>query len=166
MKKLLALLLVIVSIFSLASCSLLAAKPELDLEDAKDNLEDAKYTVYLEDDVDEPGIKEYLRAYDEDGENYIYIVVFEDTKLANLMYKQQQLELKSEKENLKIEIQAQEHRLDKYDDDLDSDEIDEIEDDIKDMEKELEELKKEYVIGKSGKTVWYGTKDAIEDSKG
>ena len=32
-------------------------------------------------------------------------------------------------------------------------------------EEDIEELE-EYVIGKSGSTVWVGTKDAIKDSKG
>ena len=164
MKKLLALALIIVSIFSFASCSLFAAKPEFDLDDAKDALEDADYTVIYEDDLDTPGIKEYLRAYDS-KDNSLTIIVFEDAKLANLAYQQQKLEFEYDKDELELEIKANEHRLDKYEDDLDSADIDSIEDDIKDMNKELKEMK-DYVIGKSGKTIWYGTKDAIKDSKG
>jgi hypothetical protein len=37
---------------------------------------------------------------------------------------------------------------------------------IEECKEEIDDIKKEYVIGKSGKTVWYGTADAIKDSKG
>ena len=55
--------------------------------------------------------------------------------------------------------------LSKYDDELTGEEEDYIKEQIKELEKELEEYD-DYVIGRSGKTVWYGTKAAIEASKG
>ena len=67
---------------------------------------------------------------------------------------------------MELYIESLEHQLKKYEDDLDSDEINEIEDEIKELNKALEKVEDEYVIGRSGKTVWAGTKDAIEDSKG
>ena len=46
MIKLAALALIVCCLFSLTSCfGLFEKKPELDLEDAADNLEDKKYTV-------------------------------------------------------------------------------------------------------------------------
>ena len=53
----------------------------------------------------------------------------------------------------------------KYEDELKSDEIDEIEDEIKELEEELEDYEEKYVYGIKGKIVWYGTADAVEDSK-
>ena len=69
-------------------------------------------------------------------------------------------------DSLELEIKSVKHILAKYEKDLKSDEIKGYEDDLKDLEKELEEYKEEYVIGRSGKYVWYGTVDAIKDSKG
>ena len=58
MKKLLSLILagalLVGAMFALTSCSLFGPKPELDLETAAENLEDAKYAVnYVEADDDE-----------------------------------------------------------------------------------------------------------------
>jgi len=163
LAALLALTLLVCGALTLTSC---APKPELYLEEAKDNLEDADYEVSHVDDEDmlSPAVKESLSAHDDD--NYLYIVVFNDTKSAKLAYKEFKLESDQEIEALELEIKSIKHYLKKYEDDLDSDVIDEYEDELKDLEKELEEEKDEFVVGRSGKTVWYGTKDAIKDSKG
>ena len=183
MKKilvvLLALAMLISSVAIFASCG---AKPQLDLEKAKDALEDEDYTVFYSDDDDSediPYIEETLYAYDDD-DNSITIIRFADAKSAKLAYKQLKIEndakidnIKAEIKELKAEIKLYEHVLKKYDDELKSDEaeeveenIKELEDEVKDLEKELEEMKDDYVIGRSGKVVWTGTKDAIKASKG
>ena len=161
---LLALAMLIGCVALFASCG---AKPELDLEKAKDALEDEDYEVYYEDDMsdDVPYIEEYLRAYDDD-DNSITIIRFADAKTAKLYYQELKLQRDYEIDSLKLEIKALKNQLKKYEDDFNSDEIDEIEDEIKDLEKELEEMKEETVIGRSGKVVWTGTKDAIKASKG
>ena len=163
MKKFLALLLVLVMTFALASCSLFS-KPELDLDDAQDNLEDEDYSVYYEDDEDnlQAGMVEMFSAYDDD-DNSLYVVVFDSAKLAKIYYKAAKLELDAEIKATKIEIQEIEYLLENYKKDLDDPSS--YKDQLKDLEDELEELE-EMVIGRSGKTVWYGTKDAIDASKG
>lgn len=162
--KFLALALVLASLFSLASCSLFAKKPNRDLEDAADILEDAKYDVSYIDDEDDLsiGYVEYLHASKKD--DYIRVIVFADAKLANLYYESLKMDKEFERDELKLEIKSLEHMLKKYEDDMDSDEVDNYEDELKEAKKELDELD-EVVIGKSGKTVWKGTKKAIEDSK-
>lgn len=168
MKKLLAALLVLTMLVCTLALTSCGAKPELDLDDAKDALEDAKYTVMVEDDkdnLDMPGLVEMLSARDEDGENYLYIYVFDNTKTAKLFYEQMKLQYDAEVEITELEIKYYEHVLDKYEDDLESDEIDEYKDEIKELKKDLEETKDEHCYGRSGKTVWVGTKKAVEASK-
>ena len=105
-----------------------------------------------------------MYAYDDD--NSLSIVRYADAKSAKLAYQEIKLKYDYQIDSLKLEIKSLEHQLKKYEDDLDSDEIDEIEDEIKELKEELEEMKEDFVIGRSGKVVWYGTADAIKDSKG
>ena len=165
MKKFLSLLLAGIMIFScMLAFSSCVARPEKDLDDARDNLEDEDYIVSYSDDSDQPGYEEYLYARN-DKDDTLTVIIFSDTKLAGMYYDEMKAQIQYEKETIKREIKALEHMLKKYDDDMDSDEVDEMEDEIKDLKKELKEYD-EIVIGKSGKTVWMGTKDAIKDSKG
>ena len=169
--RLIALVFVVCFAFSLASC--FAPKPLIkDLEKAAENLEDEDYMVRYTDDEDElsVGQVEKLTAYkygdDYDDYETLTVIVFEDTKSAKLYYDELKTRLDYQKEYMELYIESLEHQLKKYEDDLDSDEINEIEDTIKELNKALEKVEDEYVIGRSGKTVWAGTKDAIEDSKG
>jgi hypothetical protein len=161
-KKSIALLLVLVSLFIVSSCSLFTPKPNMDLEDAEDNLKDEDYFVVYNDEGS-AGIKENLVAYDDD--NYLVIIYCETAKMANLQYRYYELNHERQIESYELKIKEYNYILSKFDKDLTSDEIDQKEDELKEIEKKLEELKKNYVIGKSGKIVWYGTKDAIKDSK-
>lgn len=160
MKRILAAILLVVLAFSsvilLSSCG---AKPELDLEEAKDNLEDEKYTVYYDDDA-EGGVEESLYASNKD--DFLSVTVYTDAKYAKLQYEELKMEMKQEKENAKLKIKILEYELEEYSKDIDKDEWKE---EIKEYEEELEQME-EIVIGRSGKTVWYGTKDAIKASKG
>ena len=176
MKKiltgLLALVMLMSSVFVLSSCS--AEKPELDLDDAKKALEEAEYDVTYDEKYDEPGIVARLYARKGIGEESewggyddyyrVYIYECEKSSTASLLYKQQKKELEMEIEYYKMEIKYLEHILDKYEDDMDSEEINECKDEIKEMKKELEELE-DYVVGKSGKYVWYGDAKAIKATK-
>ena len=165
MKKLFAALLaltMLVGMFALTSCN---AKPELDLDEAKKELEAAEYTVVVADkkeDIDMPGVEKMLRAYDEKGENYLYMYVFEDAKTAKLFYQQMKMSYDQQIEQIELEIKYYEHILDTYKDDMDSDEIDDMEDELKDLKKDLEEYKDDYNFGRDGKTVWNGTVKAVE----
>ena len=165
MKKfltlMLAVLMLVSSVVVLSSCG---AKPKLNLEKAEEALKDNDYMVSYSDDIDEAGIEETLSAYKKDDS--LVIVKFAKSSTAKLYYQQMKMELDYEIESIELKIKTTKHMLDKYEKDLDSDEIDELEDELKELEKELEETKEDYVIGRSGKYVWYGTEDAIKDSKG
>ncbi len=165
--KLIALAVLLCTVFSITSCGLFTAKPELDLKDAAKALEDEDYSVYHYDDEDDlsVGVAERLSARSDDGDDYLYITVYETTKMAKLAYEELELENEAEIEYIKLEIKTLEYTLKKFEKDLTSDEIDEIEDEIKELEKYLEEMKDEYCFGRKGKAVWEGTKDAIKDSK-
>ena len=155
--------MVVLTFSSVAILSSCGPKPELDLEDAAENLEDEKYDVTYDDDCDEAGIEERLSASNKD--DYLYVTVYADAKLAKLAYKELQMEMKQEKEYYKLQLEYYEHMVDEYGKELESEEEDYYKEAIKEIEEELEKYD-EYVIGRSGNTVWSGTKTAIEDSKG
>ena len=161
MKKILAALLAAVMLMgcmlTFASCG---AKPRLDLEKAEEALEDEDYNVNYDDDVDSMGVKE--RLYASNDEDYIEIYVFESSKTAKLAYESLKLERDYEIEEMELKIKTYKHMLSKYEDDIDEDDFEEM---IEELEDELKEYKKEYCIGRSGKTVWEGTANAIKDSK-
>ena len=142
-------------------------KPELDLKDAKRNLEDNDYYVTIEDDKDDlaPGVEEELRAYSDDYDDHLYIYVYEDAAYAKKEYEYAKFEIEVAIEDIKLQIEIAEYQLKHYDNDLSSEEIDELEDDLKELKQELEELQENYVYGRSGNIVWLGTKNAAEDSK-
>ena len=164
-KAILIALLILSMVFGFVSC---AAKPELDISDAKKNLKREDYVVEAEDDDDnlEVGVVEELVAYSEDGEDYIVIIQYDSIKLAKMNYKLLKQEFDSQIKALKLEIKQIEYVLKKYDKELDSDEIDEYKDEIKELKNEIEEMQEEGAFGRSGKTVWVGTSNAIKDSKG
>lgn len=161
----LALIMLMGCVLTFASCSF-GPKPELDIDDAEEALEDENYSVSVNDDPSDPMYEATLSASNED--DYLRIVWFENASVAKLYYKSLKLEREQEIESLKLEIKTLKKVIKLYEDDYKSDELDELEDELKDLEKELDELKsnKEYAYGRSGKVVWYGTKDAVEDSKG
>ena len=163
--KLLAICLILATLFCITSCG---AKPKLDFDKAKDNLEDKDYYVEFTDDEDDlysPNMAALFAATDDD-ENYLYMVEYKDLKSAKIAYKQLKLERETELEEKELKIKELKNLLKKYDGDLDSDTIDEYEDEIKELEKEIKELKKETLYGRSGKIVWEGTEKAVKASKG
>ena len=164
LSTLLALVMLVTCFMALSAC---APRPYLkDLEEAAENLEDADYFATYTDDEDYLGVGEVERlTASDDDDNMLYVVVYASNKLANLSYEELKASLEAEKESTKREIERIKHILKKFDDELESAEIEKYEDDLEELEEELEEYKN-FVIGKSGKTVWYGTKDAIKDSKG
>lgn len=166
---LLAAAMLLSCVFVLASCGGgQGPKPELDLEEAEKNLDKEDYMVSFSDDKDDfedtPWIEARLSASN-DGD-FLYIVVYNDSKMADLAFEEIKAEIANEIDAMKRTIKEYERILSKFEDDLDSDDVDDYEDKIKEIEKELEEYEDEYCYGKSGKTIWYGTKTAVEDSKG
>ena len=168
MKKIITAILALAMIIScvavFASCG--GPKPKLDLDKAEANLKAAKYSVTHNDDADSLSAekKETLYAYDDD-DNYINIYVFNDKKSAKLYYESLELDLEASIDETKLEIKYIKNMIKKYSDDLNSITIKAYEEELKELEEELEELK-DIVIGRSGKTVWAGTKEAIKATKG
>ena len=162
--KLLAICLILATLFCITSCG---AKPKLDFEKAKDNLEDKDYYVEFTDDEDDLqfNMVALFAAENDDGE-YLAMVEYKDLKSAKIAYKQLKLERETELEEFELQKKQYKNLLKKYDADLDSDEIDELEDMIKELDKKIEQLKKEELFGRSGKIVWEGTEKAVKASKG
>ena len=160
-KKLLELTLALVFVLGLVAC---APAPKMDLEDAQENLEDEDYYVYYSEDGDESeGIEESLYGYNDD--DMIVVVRFAKASTARLYYSQMVSSKNRELKSSKTYLKYKEHILKTYSDDMDSDMEDSLEDSIENLEDEIKETK-DIVIGMRGKVVWYGTKDAIKDSKG
>ena len=156
-KNLFVIILLLSLGFILTSCGGQGPKANLDLEKAAENLEDEDYFVTFEDDEDElgVGVVQMLNARNDD--DFLYVTEYEDSKSAQIAFDIRKQNYNAQVEQLKLEIQVYEHQLKKYEDDL--------EDEIKELTKKLEELEEDYCFGISGKFVWYGTIDAIEDSK-
>ena len=159
----LAMLLGCVAVF--ASCGNQGTKPNLDLEEAAEALEDEDYNVTYSDDEDDLSVGVVEQLYASNGDDYLRVVKYASAATAKIAYEELKLQMETEIEYMELEIKRIEHILKKYDDDLDSDEVDDYEDDLKDLEKELKKTKKDYCYGISGKYVWAGTSDAAKDSE-
>ncbi|MBE5730639.1 MAG: hypothetical protein E7350_01640 [Clostridiales bacterium] len=162
--KILALIMIVSMIFVFTACS---AKPELNFDIAKKSLEEADYEVEILDDKDELDIgeAEKLMAYSEDGDDFIYIIKYENTKYAKLVFEILQQKYEAEIKAIELQIKQIKCILEKFDIDLSSSEIDRYEDELKELYAELEEAKEEVNFGRKGKVVWLGTDKAIEKSK-
>lgn len=174
MKKTLSLLLALVMIiscmFAITSCGggNQGPKPELDLKDAEDNLEDEDYNVMSYDDPDdisEIGVEEKLYAIDEDYEESLTILVFIDSKTAKKYYDANIGMIELQKQALEDQLAWYEYVVKNLEDEVDDDDIDNAEDRIESLEDQLKELD-EMCYGISGKTVWQGTEKAVKASKG
>ncbi len=165
MKKLLSLILagalLVGAMFALTSC--FGPKPELDLEKAEENLEDADYSVQFDDDYDKDDVYAATLYASDDDDNYLRIMEFNNVKFAKLYEKQLKLEADYALEEAKLQIKAMKLQLKEYGDDLDDDEIEYMEEQIEKLEEEIDEY--DYVVGRKGKVVWEGTKEAIKASK-
>ena len=168
MKKLLSILVTVVMLcgLSMTICSCGTNSPELNLEKARKNLKDNGYYVELEEsnfsDVDTPwggyAIEKVLYAEEEEGDNWIQIIEFKTEKIAKMAMEADPISAGVYEKEIKL----MEYILEKYGDEMKSDERDELRDEIK----EYEELLEEEQVYRKGKYVWYGTKLAIEDTKG
>ena len=168
-KKLIALFVLVATLFVFASCSM---PPKLNLEKAKDNLEDNGYVVMYDDDGEGSQVKR-LRAVGEDGEE-LEIIEFATFKAARLYYQELKLQQKMGKKmyklyvkQLKLEIKTAKYEVRKFDDDADyeEDDIDDLKDSLEEFKENYREEMKEYKFGILGKVVWFGDADALKDSK-
>ncbi len=179
--KILALSLVLImTVVMLASCG--GPSPELDMKKAADALEDDKWDVVKHEKGDDArtlassylragaseGVKEILYAIEdtEDYDTMLVIITFDSSAQANTVYDYLKKQKDMSLEQTKATLEYYKNLLKNFEDDLDNDDIDELEDDIKDLEEAIEEYADENILGKNGATIWIGTKDAIEASKG
>lgn len=159
--KLISGLLAVACLLSISACA-----PVLNIDKAKKALEGNGYVVEVSDEYSYYGeaVEKVLYARHEDYDEYLYMLEFNDATMANKYYQEQKVSYDMEIKELKKIIEAREYYLKKYKDKIYSDEITEWEDEIKECKEELE-YAKELVVGRSGKFVWYGTKDAVNATK-
>ena len=144
-------------------------KPELNLKTAQENLEYYDYTVFVEhygtsrDDADAVMYESTLYAYN-DYDDYIEIFVFEDTSMAKAYYNYLKKDYKIEINEIKALIKFTEKNLKYYEDTLSKDLLEDLEEELDEYKEELK-YSSDWIIGRSGKYVWTGTKKAIENSK-
>lgn len=168
MKKILisllmALMLCSLAVFGVACSTNLGPKPELDIDDAQEALEDEDYYVKIYEEEGEPEFES--RLYAVKGDDYIEIYWCNDKQTAMILFDTTKKALETRIGQIELQMKMIENKLDKYEDDLDSDEIDDLEDELKELKKELKDYKEDYAYGIDGKVVWYGTADAVKDSK-
>ena len=160
MKKIISMLLVLATMLTVCMSLVACGGPKLDFKKAAKNLEKNDYSVeildgdeYFHEREGALAIEEVLFAQSEDGDNNLVILKFDSRKSAKMMQKLLEEMYGTKGSNYKFT----KYYLRKYGDDLDKD-------DRKALEKDLE-LMKECVVGRSGKYVWFGTENAIEDTK-
>lgn len=165
LKSIVAILLIISSIFTLVSC----ARPKKDIDEAADNLRDNGYTVtFYSSDENGAGIADKISAYKTtyDGTLRLQLVEFESTKLAKLYYQALRIAIQEKIKENKLSIKAMKHMINKFKDDLSSDEISSYKQMIVDLKAENKELREQLnCTGRSGKYVWQGDLEAIKATK-
>ena len=169
-----AVLLLIACALSAASCSLFAPKPETDVKVAATTLERNGYLVETIEELEGDsrlgiGIKRAFRASYTYGialnEKSLVMIEFRSPTTAKLYYEEKKAEYDAEIEEISHEIKVYKHLLADYKSRLNGADPILYEEMIEELEEELETLKKEYTVGRSGKVVWYGSTDVIEDTK-
>ena len=166
--KILVILLVVATVTAFSACSKSVGapsagpKPELDLKKAEDNLEDNGYEI---EDLDLDSAMDYaiekgISAYDE-RDNYIILIECKSTKAAEKLY-DYLINYEFEINYINATIAWYEFLLEEYGDDMYSEEREELEDEIKANKDDI----KDAAYGHSGKYIWFGNEDAVEDTKG
>ena len=173
MKKTLSLcfacVLLLCSLTAFVSCG---ERPELDLATAAENLEAEGYTVsyYTAEDHDlAEGIVRYLMAYEDptfiDKTDYFVMEEYDDTKMAKLAYLEQKRLFDTKLEEYEIKIETLERTLELYSDDLSDAVREDYRNQLKFYKKQLEHWEDEFAVGRSGKVIWYGAIDILEDTE-
>lgn len=140
--------------------------PELDLRKAEKALKAADYSVTIETEDLEIGLKEEFYAWDEHYNNTLTISVYEDEKLAEKAYEAAKMKIDHTIEEAKLTISTAEFMLEKYSNELSSREIDTYKESIKELKETIEKYEESYVYGRRGNIIWAGTVNAAKDSKG
>ena len=175
MKKILAIVLVLAI---LAGCAYFvidyfASKPNIDdLEAAKTNLEDAEYTVIhmtkdgLSGALLPDGVVEMLSASkDNDDNDGIVIMILESDELAKIRYNELKAQFEYSKKIAQIRIDEIKYTMEHDKAELSEDELKEMSEELDDLKEELKDINS-FSLGRSGATIWYGTRNAAKDSRG
>ncbi len=168
MKKIISLLLALVMavgcMLAVTSCG---AEPELDFVVAEANLKLAGYSVnsrVFEDDVERVKTLSASKEIN-DIEDTIVITEYTDSTLAKLALEKQELSFEMEKQAIELYIEYYEHLIDEYASSYSAEKLADLKEKLNDYKVNLE-MAENYVIGRSGNIVYYGTKAAIEATKG
>ncbi len=148
-----------------------APKPELDLSDAQDNLEDEGYEVQYITDLEEMGNSEMVGItsllFANDGDEGLNIYVCDTEEMAKYVFEQYRLMVKKQAIDMKYNIEIGKHLKENNKKEFTDSEYEALKDSIDSYEEQYERFEDdEYVVGRSGKKVWFGTKTAIDASKG
>lgn len=169
MKKIISLLLALVMavgcMLAVTSCG---AEPELDFAVAEANLKLAGYSVnsrVFEDDVERVKTLSASKEISDDVKETIVITEYADATLAKLALEQQELGFEMEKKAIELYVEYYEHLIDEYASSYSAEKLADMKEKLNDYKVDLE-MAENYVFGRSGNIVYYGTKAAIEATKG
>ena len=159
-KRILALVMILVSLFSLASCALFPVYNSLDLESM---LQGYGYIVDTVDGNLNEGITGYVHAYKTDSDDYLYYIYCENLSTANKIYKYFKTQNEAEVAALKMKLERASYALNDATDIDGSKKLNYFEIYL-DAQYELEKAEN-FKCGYFANVVWYGTKQAVADIK-
>ncbi len=169
LRKVLVVLLAVATVTAFNSCfsksPASGGKPELNLKQAQNNLEDNKYEVQQVNGRDLDVVEAYALEKGilaVKGDDYICLIEWKTKDAAEKAY-DYMLNCETELLKIKATIEWYEFLLEEYGDDMFSNERTILEDQIKAYKKENENR----VYGCSGKYIWIASDESvIEDTKG
>ncbi len=158
MKKIVALIMLLICVFSVSSC---AVVPAYNSPDLKGILEENGYEFKDEDFENEDGVTGCIYAVKESTGDELYYIYFDNFRSAKTMYNYINNKKKAEIAELKMEIERLEYSLYKAEGVTAAEKGDYYEQYIIKTE-ELESVQN-YTVGRGFNVVWYGTNQAILD---
>ncbi len=137
--------------------------PEYSQREVVDTLTRRGYVVDEVAENEYKGVMGYLHATDSDADNEVYIIYCANPKIARTIYVYIKRMHKADIAKLKMNMERIDYAINRAED-LESEAKGKYYAQYVEMEEELESYKK-YRYGHYSNVVWYGTKQAIEDTK-
>ena len=100
-----------------------------------------------------------------DDDEYLYMAEYESSALASVQYDKVKLQYETEEKETQLEIDELEAFYDLYKDQMSDEEKQAHKDDIAELKKSIDDLNDNFTFGRSGCIIWYGTAQALKDSK-
>ena len=160
MKRIVALLLLVACVFSLASCAVL---PIYNSTDVIYILKNAGYTITDVDESVQEGIIGYIYGNNSETGDEIYYIYCENLKSANSIYEYISSKQKAKIAEIKMKIDTVEYALYKSEG-ISAAEKGDYYRQYVELTEALEEIEN-YTCGRGFNLVWYGTKKAVSDIK-